>query len=150
MQRSGSQKFLLVISIIDIVVGAFALIGAILLIMGGGMVAADPTVLADSGLTADEAGIASGAFSFLGLVSLFTGAIGLLEGILGIRAANDNQKIMPVWVLSLIGLIGSVVGVVMSIANGSIGAQAVNLIAMLAGSALMFWVANNIKRQAGK
>ena len=90
MQRSGSQKFLLVISIIDIVVGAFALIGAILLIMGGGMVAADPTVLADSGLTADEAGIASGAFSFLGLVSLFTGAIGLLEGILGIRAANDN------------------------------------------------------------
>ena len=57
---------------------------------------------------------------------------------------------MPVWVLSLIGLIGSVVGVVMSIANGSIGAQAVNLIAMLAGSALMFWVANNIKKQAGK
>ncbi len=154
MERSGSQKFLLVISILDIIVGILGLIGAIMFItLGAGTniaEVADPASMAEAGITASDASAAAGVMGIVGIVALFSGALCLLQGILGVRAANDNQKIMPVWVIALIGLICAAVGIIMGLIDGSFGTQAWSLVGSLAGSLLMFWVANNIKREAGK
>lgn len=152
MERSGSQKFLLVISIINIVFAVLGILAGIMGILGGAFFgAADPqdvaSTLSGSGVTQGEAsGIVVGAFLFVLLAS----AIELIVGILGVRAANDNQKIMPVWVLALIDVILYVVCIVITIVNGSFSADGLSNILSLAFAVLLFWVANNIKQQAGK
>ena len=72
------------------------------------------------------------------------------EDIFGIRAANDNQKIMIVWVFALIGVILGVVGLVMGIVDGSFGQNAISTVVGLVIDVALFWIANNIKREAGK
>jgi len=152
MERSGSQKFLLVISIISIVIAALGILGSIAGIMGGAFVgAADPqevsSALSDTGLTQGEAsGFVVGVF----LVLLIASAVQLIVGILGVRAANDNQKIMPVWVLALVEVILYIIGIIIAIVNGSFGTDWLSSIISLAFGILMFWVANNIKKQAGR
>ena len=151
MERSGSQKFLLVISIINIAFGIIGILGAIFLIMAGGLSGSvDAAELAESGITQQDIGMVGGIFSMLGLTAMFSSALGIIQGILGIRAANDNQKIMPVWVLALIGLVFGVIALVMTVVNGTFGTQGLSSIISLVISGLMFWVANNIKQQAGK
>lgn len=148
MERSGSQKFLKVISIIDIVIGVLAIIMSIVTITVGGAVGVvSDDVVASGEVTASDVAMASGAMSIIGVFALIVGALILVEGILGLRAANDPNKIMPVWVLSLIGLAGGGVGLVMTIAQSG---NVLSSLFSLLGSCLMFWVANNIKHQAGK
>jgi hypothetical protein len=151
MERSGSQKVLLVLSIITIVVAALGLIASILAIAGGalfGAVDSSEAASALQGTGATQGEVAAGV-SLAGLFLLIACAVELLEGILGVRAANDNQKIMPVWVLALIGIIISFIGA-MSLAVQGRFLENPSMVASLIGSALMFWIANNIKVQAGK
>ena len=145
MQRSGSQKVLKVISVIGIILGIISLIMALLLIVGGGLYAGSGEVV--EGMTAAEAGSMS---MFGGLLMFLDGAVYLIEGILGLRAAKDNQKIMPVWYLATLGLALAVLSLVMGFFNGMDSSQVASNIGSLAGSGLMFWIANNVKREAGK
>lgn len=152
MQRSGSQKALLVLSIISIVFAALGILASIAAIAGGAMFGAAPAqdvsdALSGTGVTQGEA---SAVIGIVGLVLLLGCAFELLVGILGIRAANDNQKIMPVWWLTLITLILDVIGVVMGLMGGSSGSDVTSSIVGIVVAALMFWIANNIKREAGK
>ena len=152
MERSGSQKFLLVISIINIVFAVLGILAGIMGVLGGAVFgAADPqevaSTVAETGVTQGEAsGLVVGVF----LLVLLASAVELVVGILGVRAANDNQKIMPVWVLAIIDVILYVVGLVIVIVNGDFSSQGVSYILSLAFAILLFWVANNIKQQAGK
>ena len=66
------------------------------------------------------------------------------------RAANDNQKIMPVWVLAIINVVLCVAGLIAIIVNGTFGSDGVSSICSLAVGVLIFWIANNIKNQAGR
>ena len=151
MQRSGSQTALLVLSILNIIGAVIALLGGLAIMFGGALFGAvnsseAAAALAGSGVTQGEVGIIAGVG---GLVIVFSGVIELILGILGVRAANDNQKIMPVWVLALIGIIISFIGA-MSLAIQGQFLENPSMVGSLIGSALMFWIANNIKRQAGK
>jgi len=75
----------------------------------------------------------------------------LLQYTRGVRISSlDNQKIMPVWVLAIIDVILYVVGLVIVIVNGDFSSQGVSYILSLAFAILLFWVANNMKQQAGK
>ena len=143
MERSGSQKVLLVLSIIQIVVAALALVMGVMSMAGGALMGADSSV------TADVSGAMVGSMALMaGGVLLVSGLIELLVGILGVRAANDNQKIMPVWVLALIELLLYVIALVIAIVQGEGG-----LLTYIVGiilSLVVFWLCNNIKRQAGK
>ena len=106
--------------------------------------------MGEIGLTAEEAGSVGVASAALGVASalIIIGAIvSIIEGVLGLRAAKDNQKIMPVWVLAIIGLVGAVISLIMSIAQGAFNASSILSLAL---SGLMFWIANNIKTEAGK
>lgn len=82
---------------------------------------------------------------------LVGGLIDIILGILGIRAANDNQKIMPVWWLALIALVLGVLGVILTLTQGNVSSSTLSSdLGSIVFSLLIFWIANNIKRQAGK
>lgn len=152
--RSGSQKTLLVISIIDIVSGALALIAGLMTTLLGGFMGAAVggagEELAEAGVTAAEAGAASAVTSILSVFIIVAGIISIIEGILGVRAANDATKIMPVWIIAIVSLVGSIVSLIMVFVNGSFADSGLSTIATLVIDAMMFWIANNIKVEAGR
>ncbi len=147
MERSGSQKALLVLSIIELVGGALALIMGFLGIAGTSVVASDPSLVAGSGVSQANA---TGILGIVSVVIVFSGIWSILCGIFGIRAANDNQKIMIVWVFCLIGVILAIVGIIMAVINGTFGTQVWSLSGSLIFSGIMFFIANNIKKEAGR
>lgn len=149
MERSGSQKVLLVLSIIEI-------IGAILIIIAG---LAGYMALAGAGISANTGdaelnSVVQGASSGIGfalfIITVIVGGWSLLCGIFGVRAANDNQKIMIVWVFLLIGMIIELIGAAMAILNGFMDTSFLSVCGALVWSVFMFWIANNIKKEAGK
>lgn len=150
MQRSGSQKALLVLSIIKIVVAILGILfGAVTFYTIGS------ASVADLSSAAAETGISTESFVGIGLalgfVMLAGSLVDIIMGILGVRAANDCQKIMPVWWLALIALILGVLGIVMSVVQGNMSSSQLSSdCGSIIFSLLIFWVANNIKRQAGK
>ena len=147
MQRSGSQKVLLVLSILEIIGAVIALFSGILAFMGAGAVLTSSGTVSGTGVTQDQA---AGIFVILSGLLIVSGIWSLLCGIFGVRAANDNQKIMIVWVFCLIGVVLAVVGIIAAIANGKFGSQVWSLIGTLVFSGIMFFIANNIKKEAGK
>ena len=147
MERSSSQKALLVISIIEIVIAVLALFAGISTGLLGGVVG----VAGMQGeLTASEVAAGTAGLAIISAMIIISAVWSLLCGIFGIRAANDNQKIMIVWVFAIIGVILGVVGIIYSIVNGSFGQNALSMILGLIVDVLLFWIANNIKREAGK
>lgn len=152
MQRSGSQKALLVISIISIVFAVIGILLGLMTLLGGALVGAVPAedaseALAGSGINQAQAGVLVGV---MGFVTVLISAFELVVGILGVRAANDNQKIMPVWVLAIVELVLCVIAVIMVFVNGTFATDGVSSILSLAIGALIFWIANNIKKEAGR
>ena len=152
MQRSGSQTALLVFSILDIIAAVLMLLGGLTVMLGGAVFGAIDSseaaaALAGSGVTPAEAGVMAG---LAGILIVFGGIIELIVGILGVRAANDNQKIMPVWVLAIIQLVFCAVNLITTVVGGSFATQGVSQIFSLAFAVIILWLANNIKREAGK
>lgn len=149
MQRTTNQKILLVFSIIEIVAAACAIILAFLAFAGGailsGSTGTNDLIVEGMQLTDAEAGNAAIIAS---VVLLIAGIVSLIIGILGIRAANDNQKIKPVWVLAIIEVALGAIGVILAIVNssgmGGIASNAINLVL----SIVVLVVANNIKKEA--
>lgn len=155
MNRSGSQKFLLVMSIINIVFGALGIIIGLMAMAGGAVIGAVNTPEITSAF--NESGVPQSAAAIMvvagSMLIVITSIVDVIVGILGVRAANDNQKIMPVWVLCLIDLVLTVVSVGMTLAQGNAFSDPSNIFSIvltLALSVLMFYAANNIKREAGK
>lgn len=146
--RSNSQKVLFVVSILNIVGGALALLMSLLSLIGfAGLSAATTADLAEAGVTGEEAALAGGVVAIVGVIALVTGLVSVIEGILGIRAANDNQKIMPVWILSIISVALSLFSLIASIVNGNFN---FSTLLTLAFAGVMLYVAYNIKTEAGK
>ena len=146
MQPSRAQKILKFLSILSIVGAVLNLGLAFMLIFGGGLYAAEGT--GAEGMTAAEMGTMAAG---VGMATVFEAIIGLVEGWLGLRAAMDNSKIMPVWVIAVIGLVGGFIALAMAFFGGNTSAQTVgSAVGSLAASGLMFWLANTIKTEAGK
>ena len=147
MRRSGSQKALFVFSIIEIVCAVLLLFGGLLAAAGAGV--------ADSGALFGELaskGQGEGAilFSSAAVVFIVLGIWGLLCGVFGMWAANDSKKIMIVWAFLLIGLALDAVGVAWSVVDGSFEHSPGSLVICLVVDFVLFWIAGNIKREAGK
>lgn len=146
MEKSQNQKILKVISIIEIVLACIGILFGIMGAAGGGLLASDPTA---AGEIASEAGLTAGSLS-AGVIGASVGVIianliNILIGVLGLRASKDATKIMPVWYFAIAGLVLGVIGTVASIATGT----GLGNLPSLALSAFVFWVANNIKAEAG-
>lgn len=155
MQPSKSQKALKILSILSIIGAVLTILVAIFMVFGGGLLSnADLTDTADvaadlaaEGLTQQEAGA---MFSIAGALAIFDGIISIVMGILGLGAAKDNQKIMPVWWIALITLCLNVITAVMNLFKGTLFGSGSSAIWSCLFAALVLWLANNIKEEAGK
>ncbi len=150
MQPSGSQTGLKVISILDIISGVIVALSAFMMLAGGAVLGSDPSMAAEAAAeTGMEASTVVGLAAGLGIMLLVTAAITLITGILGLRAAKDNQKIKPVWIISVIALVFAVISFIMTVTGGGSGSNIGSSLGSLIMPAITFWLANNVKKEAG-
>ena len=135
---SGSQKYIKIISILNIIGGAFYVLIGILGFLGKGFVS-NEALIEQAGDSAAPAAVNT----FL-IVMIVIGLFSLCIGILGVRAANDPSKIGPVFILGVISLIISVVNVFVGIFGGNFSVYS---LVECVPPALMTWCANNVKKQ---
>ena len=136
---SASQKYIKIVSILNIIGGAFYVLIGILGFLGKGLVGNEALI--------EEAGDSSAPMitNIFLIVMIVIGLFSLVVGILGVRAANDPSKIGPVFTLAIISLVISVISLVGGIFGGSFSIY--SLIECVP-PALMTWCANNVKKQA--
>ncbi|MDO4502843.1 MAG: hypothetical protein Q4D06_06630 [Coriobacteriia bacterium] len=146
MEKSGPQKTLKVISIVLIVLAAIGLLMGLVAIAGGAMIGAAGSV-PGSTIDADQAMAAGVMTGAMGLVVIFANVVDLIIGILGLRGANDPSKIGPFYVMTIIGMVLTGLGVLSALFSGSdLSTMASNVISL----ALIVWcfvLARNIKGQ---
>ena len=137
---SGSQKFINVISILNIVFGAIGVILSILGIIGIGSVDY-AAALAQSGVDVQR-GL---SMSYAGMVVLMISSLfELILGILGVRAARDAMKIGPVFVVAVIDMVLTLAGIILSVIAGNFQwSRIFSLVLPL----LVLYAANNIRNQ---
>lgn len=139
---SGSQKALKIISIVLIVYAA-------LMLLLGALMAAGSQVPGMSGTTIDmgdgTAMDASMAAVALGVGTVIGGVVYLVIALLGLRGAKNPAKIGAFFVLCVIGLVLGVIGVGMSIVQGSLQWQSLVGLALIA---VCTFLAAKIKKQA--
>ena len=133
---SKSQKYINIISILNIIGGAAQIVIGLLGAIGAGAVGADAL--------AQQGGNASSVTGFV-IALIVAGAFSLICGILGVRAAKDASKIKPVFTLACISLVVGAIGVIANIIGGKFAIS--NLIELVA-PALMVFCANNVRKQA--
>lgn len=151
MEHSGSQKFLKVVSVLAIVVGVLGILAALGMgFLSGATISGGSEMLAETGITAEEQSQVAGVFGVGAIIVLFSSFAEIISGILGIRASNDNQKIMPVWYFSLAGLTLATGSLFSAFMDGSFSKNAASLILSFLGALLMVVVSNKIKAEAGK
>jgi hypothetical protein len=140
MDLAKSQKLVKVLGIIDVVIGVLCLIAALGLLGLGGAGAA----VADA---ADDSMINSiGVLLAGGIIMLICGVVSLLQGVFSLRAAKDATKAQPLWVISIIGIVTSVISLVANF-NGGASTIASNVLSV-AISCGIFYLANVIKKNA--
>ena len=138
-KTSGSQKYIKIVSILNIIGGAFYILIAILGFLGKGVVG-DEALIKEAG--GDST--APAAVNVFLIVLIVIGLLSLIIGILGIRAANDPSKIGPVFTLAVVSLGISVINLFVGIIGGNFSVH--SLIECIP-PALMTWCANNVKKQ---
>ena len=148
MERSGSQKVLHVLSIIQIVGAIIILVVSVMGFAAAGDVGSIQT--GDAELNSVAQGAAGTLAVAFGAIVAIIGIWNLLCGVFGLRASNDNQKIMVVWVFLLIGMIIELASATYAILNGVTDSSLISVALSLVWSVFMFWIANNIKKEAGK
>ena len=136
---SGSQKYIKIVSILNIIGGAFYVLIGILGFLGKGLVGNEALIEQAGG----DSSAPMAANVFL-IVMIVIGLFSLVVGILGVRAANDPSKIGPVFTLAVVSLIISVVNLFVGIFGGNFSVY--SLIECVP-PALMTWCANNVKKQ---
>ncbi|MBQ6257091.1 MAG: hypothetical protein IJJ60_10925 [Clostridia bacterium] len=136
---SGSQKYIKIVSILNIIGGAFYVLIGILGFLGKGLVGNEALIEQAGG----DSSAPMAANVFL-IVMIVIGLFSLVVGILGVRAANDPSKIGPVFTLAVVSLIISVVNLFVGIFGGNFSIY--SLIECVP-PALMTWCANNVKKQ---
>lgn len=137
---SNSQKYINIVSILNIIAGAIFIVLGIVGFAGKGAVG-DAALVEQAGTAAAPA--TANAF-LIGMIA--SGALSLITGILGFRAAKDATKVKPVFILSAISLAIVVIGLIGSAISGSFSVKG---LLELVAPGLMFWCANNVKKQAG-
>lgn len=145
MEMTLSRKFLNVAGILDYIMGLLTLLMGIVVTGAGIYVIKTPELLKEM-----PSYFGDYTVIIFGMILAVSSIFSLVYGHLERAAAKDPAKIMPVWVLSLLSLIleaGSLIyNLVNHVAISGLGSNFTGL----AISILIFVVANNIKKEAGK
>ena len=137
---SGSQKYIKIVSILNIIGGAFYILIAILGFLGKGLVS-DEALIEQAGGDAT----APAAVNVFLIVMIVIGLLSLVIGILGVRAANDPGKAGPLFKLACVSLGISVINLFAGIFGGNFS---IHSLIECVPPALMAWCSNNLKKQA--
>ena len=138
-KSSGSQLYIKIVSILNIIGGALFLLIGILAFFG-------KNVVGDSALIEQARDTTAPAAVTAFIIALIlSGAFSLFSGIIGLRAANDPKKTGPLIILSALSLCIGIVGIVAATIGGGFKVES---IIKLVPPALMLWCANNVKKQA--
>ena len=136
---SGSQKALKVISIITIVYAVVLLVLGIFMAAGGSLL---------SGETIDVDGTAASASivaAVLGVTLVIGGVVDLVIGLLGLRGAKNPRKVGPFFVLCISGLVLGLVGLGMSLAQGTFDLWSLVSVVIVA---VCLYLSAQVKKQA--
>ncbi len=141
MEVSKSQKIVKVLGILDIIAAVLCIIAAVGMfgVSGVGMVNEEIATNSDM-----QQGVA--IFIVMGIIVLASGVVDLLEGIFALRAAKDASKVKPLWIFAIIGVVLGVMALLTGIVNG--GENVLSNVFTLVINCFMFYLANNIKKQA--
>lgn len=143
MEKSSSQKALKVVSIIMIVMSALMILAGLFLTIGGG-------AMGSASIDAnDEASAAMAGFAIIGgIMILIGGIVDLIIGILGLRGANNPQKIGVFFVLAIIGVAFSLFSLLGTLFGGSADASMIaSSVASLIFPGICVFLAYNIKKE---
>lgn len=150
MKLNDLQRMLKVLSILTIAGGVISILGALLLAAGGAAIVNGAANAELAQLTA-ETGVdqltVTGIAVVTSVIAAIAGAVDLVCGILGLRAAKDATKIKPVWVLAIISLIFGVINAIGTLGTGVNASNIGAAIGSVVFAGLLFWVANSIKTQ---
>ena len=139
MEKSTSQKIVKVLGVLSIIGAVLCLIGAAGMfgVGGFGALSVDP----------EDSEMATGVFALFlgGFLLLISGISELVQGVFSLRAAKDARKATPLWVISIISLILSVIALVSSFGKGS--QEVLSAVFSVIVSAVILYLANNIKKQ---
>lgn len=140
MEKSTSQKIVKVLGILSIIGAVLCLLGAVGMFGMGGIGAANAGETPDQDLAV---GIAS--VFIVGILLLVSGIFELLQGIFSLRAAKDATKAQPLWVISIIALVFSVISLISSFGGES--QSILSSVFSVVICAVVLYLANNIKKQ---
>lgn len=142
---TGSQKAIKVISIIVIVVAIISILAGLVTCAGG---AAGVMAGADaSAAEQEQLALGAGMLFVLAGSALIGGIIDLVVGLLGLRGAKDPNKIMPFFVIAIIGAVFAVLNLIGCFTAGQLDgtsiASAVVQLALMVGCVIL---ANNVRK----
>lgn len=150
MKLNDLQRMLKVLSILTIGGGIISILGALLLAAGGAAIVNGAANAELAELTA-ETGVdqltITGIAVVTSVIAAIAGAVDLVCGILGLRAAKDPSKIKPVWILAIISLVFGVINAIGTLGTGVNASNIGAAIGSVVFAGLLFWVANSIKTQ---
>ena len=150
MKLNDLQRMLKVLSILTIAGGVLSILGALVLAAGGAAIVNGAANAELAELTA-ETGVdqltITGIAVVTSVIAAIAGAVDLVCGILGLRAAKDPSKIKPVWVLAIISLAFGVINAIGTLGTGISASNIGAAIGSVVFAGLLFWVANSIKTQ---
>ena len=142
MSLEKSQKIVKVLGILSIISAVLGIIAAIGMfgLTGLGAASLDTAAIDD-----ETAGNLVG-LGLIGVVILASAIVELLQGIFSLRAAKDASKATPLWVISIISVVFSVISLINSFGSGT--QEIFSAIFGLAISCGIFYLANNIRKNA--
>ena len=136
---SGSQKALKVVSVLLIIYAVVMTAFGSFLVAGGSFLAGETI---DVNGTAEAANVMAAA---LGGGTIVGGIVDLVIGLLGLRGAKNPRKVGPFFVLCIIGLVLGLVGLGMSLAQGTFDLWSLVSVVIVA---VCLYLSAQVKKQA--
>ena len=141
---TGSQKVIKVVSILVIIVAILSILLGLASCVGG-----FAGVAASSGVSESEQetlALGAGLLFFLGGGAIISGVIDLIVGMLGVRGANNPEKIMPFFVISIIAVVFAVFNLIGCFTTGQMDATTIaSAVVQLVLMVVCVVLANNVR-----
>ena len=142
MTVQTSKSILKVFGIIDIVLGVLVLLGSVLALTGGGLMASGAIPMDQV-----EAGVSGSLVLVAGGAMLVMGCFSLAEGILSRRAAKDPSKAQPAFVFAIISLVLAAINLTWAVVGGG---SPVSAIVSVAINVLLVMAANTLRKEGAE
>ena len=142
MSLETSRKILKISGILCLIGAALAILGGIVTIATGGMGTALPEMQTDDTV---QKGVA--ALVGLGIATIISGIISLVEGIVSIRASKDNKYGKAAWIFAMISMLIALGRAGTEVkASGFNASSVLEFVFTLVISGLVYTAALNVKK----